>query len=112
MGTKHVLASLLTAQGEPTAPPNWRNARLGDINGSVVLHAGGGQLEGSWHRQDSDECLIVVSGEVTVVFDDGPITGVAGECILIEAHERHRVLVPDQALLVAIESVDATRLAP
>ncbi len=44
------------------APPAWANTEVGTINGRVVLHAGGGRLDGKWHRQDSDEFLMVVRG--------------------------------------------------
>lgn len=112
MGELHRLDELLAQVSEPTAPPDWRNARLGTLNGSVAAHAGGGVLQGSWHRQDSDECLVVVRGEVTVDFDDATVSAGPGACILISARERHRVTVPDGALLVAFESVTARRLPP
>lgn len=111
MGRTARLSDLIGAVAEPTAPPDWRNARIGVLNERTVLHAGAGRLQGGWHRQDSDECLVVIRGLVRVDFEDGPVEAGPGECVLIEALEPHRVTVPDDALLVALESVDAARLA-
>jgi quercetin dioxygenase-like cupin family protein len=94
------------------APPAWVNAELGTVNGSVVLHAGGGRLEGGWHRQDSDECLLVLEGELVVELDSGELRAGAGEAILIRAHERHRAAVPDDCLLLSVEAVGMRRLDP
>ena len=94
------------------APPAWRNGELTRIAGDVVLHSGGGRLEGSWHRQDGDECLVVVSGELVVEFDDGTLRAAPGEAILISAGERHRASVPDDCLLLSVEPVALRRLDP
>lgn len=110
MGKRLQVRAALEAVIDPTAPPDWRNAELASINGDVVIHAGAGTLEGAWHRQDSDECLLVLEGELTVDFDAGPQTALPGECILIEAFERHRVRAVAGAVVVAIESHNATRL--
>jgi mannose-6-phosphate isomerase-like protein (cupin superfamily) len=91
------------------APPDWSNAEVGRINGDVVLHAGSGTLDGRWHRQDSDEFLLVVQGELTVDFDDGPLTAGPGEGILIAAGERHRAAVPEGCLLLSVEAVGMKR---
>lgn len=111
MGSVKRLPDLIGEVREPTAPPDWRNARLGVLNDRTVVHAGAGRLEGSWHRQDSDEYLIVIRGRVRVEFQDSAVEADPGECVLINAFERHRVTVADDALLVALESVDANRLA-
>lgn len=79
------------------------------MNDNVVLHAGGGRLDGKWHRQDSDEFLLVVDGELTVEFDDGPLTARRGEAILIAAGERHRAAVDDSCLLLSVEAVGMRR---
>jgi quercetin dioxygenase-like cupin family protein len=92
------------------APPDWRNTELGTVNGSVVLHAGTGQLEGSWHSQDSDECLLVLEGELVVELEDGPQRAGPGEAILISAGERHRTAVPKSCTLLSVEGVAMNRV--
>jgi mannose-6-phosphate isomerase-like protein (cupin superfamily) len=92
-----------------TAPPNWTNARIGAVNSQVVLHAGGGELEGAWHRQDSDEVLIVLKGGCTVEGESGPTTAGPGQCVLVSAHERHRVTCLPGTVLVAVEGCTARR---
>ena len=79
------------------------------MNGVTVLHAGGGRLDGRWHRQDSDEFLLVLEGELTVEFDAGPLSAGPGEAILIGAGERHRAVVPDGCLLLSVEAAGMTR---
>ena len=68
------------------APPDWANSELGTLNGSVVLHAGHGTLEGRWHSQDSDEFLLVLDGE------------------------RHRTAVPGSCTLLSVEGVAMNRI--
>jgi len=102
--------SLRTASNPLTAPPGWKNAEIATINETVVLHAGGGQLQGEWHRQNSDESLIVLQGELKVYFEDRQISVGPGEGVLIGAHERHRTEVPEHALLLSIEATDMQRL--
>ena len=102
--------SLRTVPGRPTAPPGWTNAEVATVNDRVVLHAGGGSLRGEWHRQDSDECLVVLRGELRVDFDDETVLVGPGEGVLIRAYERHRTAVPDEALLLSVEAMDMRRL--
>lgn len=110
MGTKVSLEHALGSDPAPLrAPPAWTNTELGTINGRVVLHAGGGQLDGKWHRQDSDEFLLVVGGSLVVEFEEGPLTAGPGEGILIAAGERHRAVVPDGCLLLSVEGVAMKR---
>src|SRR5258708_37155490 len=77
------------------APPAWANTEGGTINGRVVLHAGGGRLDGMWHRQDSDGFLMVVRGSLVAQFEAGPLAPGPGDGILIAANDRHRPAVPD-----------------
>ena len=110
MGTKIRLQHALATDPAPLkAPPDWTNSEIGVVNGRTVLHAGGGRLEGKWHRQDSDEFLLVVTGALTVEFDSGPLTAGPGEAILISAGERHRTAVPDGCLLLSVEGVGMKR---
>jgi mannose-6-phosphate isomerase-like protein (cupin superfamily) len=111
VGRKIGLRAALAADRTPLrAPPAWTNTALGTVNGVSVLHAGTGRLDGSWHRQTSDEFLIVLEGELTVEFDSGPLSAIPGEAILIAAGERHRASVRDECLLVSVEAVGMTRL--
>lgn len=110
MGRKVSLAEALREDRAPLrAPPDWKNSEVGTVNGEVVLHAGGGRLDGSWHRQDSDEFLLVVDGELTVEFDDGPLSARSGEAILIAAGEHHRAAVTEGCLLLSVEAVGMKR---
>lgn len=111
MGTKINLREALAADPAPLrAPPAWMNSELGTLNGVSVLHAGSGRLDGSWHRQTSDEFLLVLEGELTVDFDAGPLSAGPGEAIHITAGERHRTAVPDGCLLLSVEAVGMKRL--
>jgi mannose-6-phosphate isomerase-like protein (cupin superfamily) len=111
LGRKIRLEQALESDPAPLrAPPNWINAELALVNGTTVLHAGTGQLDGSWHRQDSDEFLLVLKGELTVEFDQGPLSAGPGEAILISAGERHRTAVSDDCLLLSVEAAGMKRL--
>lgn len=110
MGAKIDLRRALEGDSTMTASPSWKNAEVGTVNDTVVLHAGGGRLEGGWHRQDSDECLLVVEGELVVEFDDGPVRAGPGEAILIAAGERHRAAVPSGCLLLSVEAIAMRRI--
>lgn len=80
MGQKIQLRRALETDPAPLrAPPDWANTVVGTVNDRVVLHASGGRLNGEWHRQDSDEFLLVVEGELTVELDAGPLTALPGE---------------------------------
>ena len=102
--------SLRTSPNRLTAPPDWTNVEVATVNETVILHAGGGRLEGEWHRQDSDEVLLVLQGELIVDFDDGQVSVGPGEGVLIKEQERHRTEVPENALLLSIEATDMQRL--
>lgn len=97
------------ASKEPTAPPSWTNAHLALVNENVVLHSGAGVLQGAWHSQDSDEILLVLSGQCTVETGEGALTAGAGQLIRISAHEPHRVSTGEETVLVAIEGSAALR---
>ena len=101
--------ALATDPAPLRAPPSWINAELGAVNGATVLHAGGGKLDGGWHRQTSDEFLLVLEGALVVEFDEGPLTAGPGEGIIIAAGERHRAAVPDGCLLLSVEGVGMRR---
>ena len=110
VGRKVALRHALASDPAPLrAPPSWTNAEIGTLNGVTVLHAGAGRLEGGWHRQTSDEVLLVLEGQLVVEFDEGPLTAGPGEAILISAGERHRAVVPRDCLLLAAEAVGMRR---
>ncbi len=110
MGRKIRLEHALATDPAPLkAPPAWVNTEIGTINGGTMLHAGGGRLDGKWHRQDSDEFLLVIRGELQVEFDSGPLTAGPGEGILISKGERHRAAVPDDCLLLSVEAAGMKR---
>ena len=102
--------ALRTSPNSLTAPPDWTNVEVATVNKTVILHAGGGRLEGEWHRQDSDEVLLVLQGELIVDFDDGQVSVGPGEGVRIKEQERHRTEVPENALLLSIEATDMQRL--
>lgn len=110
MGRKISLRRALASDPAPLrAPPAWVNAKLGTVNGLSVLHAGSGRLDGGWHRQTSDEFLLVLEGELVVEFEAGPLAAGPGEAILIAAGERHRAAVPVDCLLLSVEAVGMER---
>ena len=110
MGKKLSLRDALASDPSPLrAPPSWTNAEVGVVNGVSVLHAGSGTLDGGWHRQTSDEFLLVLEGELIVEFEAGPLAAGPGEAILIAAGERHRAAVPDGCLLLSVEAVGMQR---
>jgi mannose-6-phosphate isomerase-like protein (cupin superfamily) len=110
VGRKIVLRESLATDPSPLrAPPAWLNSEIGMVNGVSVLHAGSGRLDGRWHRQTSDEFLMVLEGALVVEFDDGPLSAGPGEAIMIAAGERHRAVVPDDCLLLSVEGVGMQR---
>ena len=110
MGRKINLRDALASDPAPLrAPPAWMNSEIGLVNGVSVLHAGAGTLDGGWHRQTSDEFLLVLDGELIVEFEAGPLVAGPGEAILIAAGERHRAAVPRDCLLLSVEAVGMQR---
>jgi len=110
VGRKISLRDALASDPAPLrGPPAWTNSELGVVNGASVLHAGSGRLDGGWHRQTSDEFLLVLEGEMVVEFEAGPLTARPGEAILIAAGERHRAAVPADCLLLSVEGVGMQR---
>jgi quercetin dioxygenase-like cupin family protein len=110
VGRKISLRDALESDPSPLrAPPAWTNAEVGTVNGVSVLHAGSGRLSGGWHRQTSDEFLLVLEGELIVEFEAGPLSAGPGEAILIAAGERHRAAVPEGCLLLSVEGAGMKR---
>jgi mannose-6-phosphate isomerase-like protein (cupin superfamily) len=101
--------SLATDSAPLRAPPSWINSEVGTVNGVTVLHAGAGRLDGRWHRQTSDEFLLVLEGALVVEFDEASLSAGPGEAIMIGAGERHRAVVPEDCLLLSVEGVGMQR---
>ncbi|HIW10220.1 MAG TPA: cupin domain-containing protein [Candidatus Rikenella faecigallinarum] len=52
-----------------------------------------GQEHGMWYDQSWDEWVMVMRGEAALEWGDGAVTEMeAGDYLLIERHQRHRVL--------------------
>src|SRR5437868_873409 len=110
MGRKIGLRDALSNDPKPLrAPPAWLSSEVGTVNGVTVLHAGSGTLDGRWHRQTSDEFLLVLEGELFVEFAEGPLSAGPGEAILIASGERHRAVVSRGCLLLSVEGVGMER---
>lgn len=110
MGRKVSLRDALVRDPAPLrAGPAWTNSEVGTVNGVSVLHAGSGTLDGGWHRQTSDEFLLVLEGELVVHFESGPLVAGPGESIHIAAGERHRAVVAEGCLLLSVEGVGMRR---
>ncbi|RYD36916.1 MAG: cupin domain-containing protein [Verrucomicrobiaceae bacterium] len=52
--------------------------------------------DGFWYDQDRNEWVVLIQGAATLEFPDGPLDLRAGDCLLIEAHQRHRVSFTSQ----------------
>lgn len=55
-----------------------------------------------WYDQDSPEWVALIHGNATLEFEDGTLELTAGDSLVIEAHQKHRV---------ASTSVDAVWIA-
>lgn len=67
-----------------------------------IISRGEASPDGFWYDQDRHEWVMLVRGSATLEFEDGTRALVAGDCLTIEAHCRHRV---------ACASIDAVWLA-
>lgn len=57
-----------------------------------IVSAGHSDAEGSWYDQDSDEWVMLVSGEAVIFFEgEGEVLMKTGDCLFIPAQQRHRV---------------------
>ena len=57
-----------------------------------IISTGQATPEGEWFNQDRDEWVALLQGEATLSYEDGrTVTMRAGDCLLIPAHEKHRV---------------------
>ncbi len=57
-----------------------------------IISTGQTTPEGVWYDQDRDEWVALLQGEATLTFEAGRVVDLhPGDCLLIPAHERHRV---------------------
>jgi cupin 2 domain-containing protein len=58
-----------------------------------IVSQGHRSPDGFWYDQDENEFVVVLSGAARLVFEDQPkpLEMVAGSCVNIAAHRRHRV---------------------
>ncbi|MDO9424496.1 MAG: phosphoribosylaminoimidazole carboxylase [Methylobacter sp.] len=49
--------------------------------------------KGQWYDQDGDEWVMLIQGQATILYeqDNQSLHLIAGDCLLIPAHTRHRV---------------------
>lgn len=50
-----------------------------------------GLNQGEWYDQEHDEWISLLQGEATLEFEQGKKELIAGDTLLIEKHQRHRV---------------------
>jgi cupin 2 domain-containing protein len=46
----------------------------------------------SWYDQDQKEWVALINGEAVLEFEEGTLDLVSGDSLIIEAHQKHRVL--------------------
>jgi cupin 2 domain-containing protein len=56
-----------------------------------IVSRGQASPNDSWYDQDQDEWVVLISGQATLVFNDGVLDLVAGDSLVIPAHQNHRV---------------------
>lgn len=56
-----------------------------------IISRGQASPDDSWYDQDQDEWVALISGQATLLFDEGTLDLVAGDALVIPAHQKHRV---------------------
>jgi len=57
-----------------------------------IISTGQVTPEGDWYDQERDEWVVLLQGEAAISYEDGRVLELRpGDCVLIPAHERHRV---------------------
>ena len=57
-----------------------------------IISTGQVTPKGAWYDQERDEWVALLQGEAAISYEDGRILELkAGDCVLIPAHEKHRV---------------------
>ncbi|HZZ26939.1 MAG TPA: phosphoribosylaminoimidazole carboxylase [Pirellulales bacterium] len=64
-----------------------------------VVSQGHASPDGFWYDQDENEFVVLISGAARLMFEDQaePLEMVAGSCVNIPAHRRHRIDWTDPA---------------
>jgi cupin 2 domain-containing protein len=52
---------------------------------------GEASAEGFWYDQSTDEWVALIAGSATIEFEAGVLNLIAGDAIMIHAHQKHRV---------------------
>ena len=53
---------------------------------------GDASADGFWYDQDNNEWVALINGEAVLEFEEGTLELVSGDSLIIEAHQKHRVL--------------------
>ena len=56
-----------------------------------IVSCGQSSPDGFWYDQNEDEWLTLLEGQAILRFEDKTVTLGSGDCLLIKAHEKHRV---------------------
>lgn len=56
-----------------------------------IVSCGQSSPDGFWYDQNEDEWLTLLEGQAILRFEDKTLTLSRGDCLLIKAHEKHRV---------------------
>ena len=89
-------------------------ARPGLVLQRIVSH-GQASPAGFWYQQAWDEWVLLVQGQATLGFEDGPKHLAPGDTLLISAGQRHRVVATSQTaptVWLALHFADEARLSP
>lgn len=84
---------------------HWRPRIVAELNGQHVKLA---KLQGEfvWHHHErEDELFLVVKGELTIEFRDGPVLLEPGEFLVVPAGVEHRPVAPSEVEVLLLEPV-------
>jgi len=81
----------------------WSPKVVGELNGQQVKLA---RLHGEFvwhHHDDEDELFLVVSGQLRIDFEDGPVTLDAGEFLVVPRGVEHRPVADEPCEVLLFE---------
>jgi cupin 2 domain-containing protein len=68
-----------------------------------IISRGQASSNDFWYDQDLAEWVALISGQATLIFEDGTLDLVAGDSLVIPAHQKHRVSsTSDDAVWLAL----------
>ena len=77
--------------------------RTGSARLEHILSCGQASESGFWYDQSEDEWVMLLAGEAILEFENGSLSLVAGDSLLIPAGQRHRVAsVSQDAIWLAL----------